>query len=78
MMDVQNLVFRLSFAALAGVSIPKYYLFPDIPLVHLLSLLVLYSLNIWILNLLDIKGCGLYYNLADRQDLADICHNRKM
>ena len=23
MMDVQNLVFRLSFAALAGVSIPK-------------------------------------------------------
>ena len=60
------------------MSIPEEYILPDIPEIHLLSLLVFNPLNLWILNLLDIKGSRFHNNLIDWKNLADICHNRKM
>jgi len=54
-MDIQDGVFRLSLTALAHMTAAEKHIFPHIPEIKLLPLLIFCSLNRGILDLLDIE-----------------------
>ena len=67
MMNVQDGVFRPTIAMLALVTITSKYIFADVPEAKLFALLIFFTGNLWILNLLRIELCYLDGGLADWQ-----------
>ena len=65
-------------AALAGMSIAKQDVLADIPESELLSLLILRTSNVRMLDLLDIEAGRFNGDAENGQHPADICNNTEM
>ena len=75
---VKDFIFRLAMAALAGMSIAEQDVFTDIPKTELFSLLILYTSNIWVLNLLDVEAGRFNGDAENWQHPAYIRDNTEM
>ena len=60
------------------MSIPEYYIFPNIPEIKLFSVLVFSAFDLRVFDLLDVKTGGLNYDLCHRKDLRDVFHDCDM
>jgi hypothetical protein len=70
MMHIENAIFGCAFAPLATMAISPQHIFPNILETKLWSLLIRFSFNLRIFDLLDIKLCHLNHGLADRQEVV--------
>jgi hypothetical protein len=65
MVHIEDLVFRFPLAPLAGVLIAKQYILTDVPEPQLRTFLVFLSLDVGMLDPLEVKLCHLNRRLAD-------------
>ena len=77
-MNFQDDVFRLAFAMLTKVVVTPQHILPYVPEARLLSLLILLSCDIWVLQLLHIKLRCLYSDAANRQNRTHQSHQLEM
>jgi hypothetical protein len=60
---------------LTHMPIPPKHIFTNVPKSKLLSLLVALSLNVWVLDFLNVERCTLHNDVGNRDNLADILYD---
>ena len=78
MVNIEDLVLGSTVTVLANMAISPKNILTHVPKAELITLLIAFSFNIRILNLLNVKGRCLNHNLGDRQKLANRINTRLM
>ncbi len=78
MMNIEDFVLRATATMLANMTVSPKNILTHVPKAELITLLITYTFNIRILNLLNVKGSGLNHNFGHWQKPTNRIYARYM